>query len=86
MTKQATAGRTWKYSVYKISRGSNGRYFRYPAAATFHSETEAAQYAREFAAQQRGVAGSKIVAARRRGDKTIVEINTQDGKEFSYSA
>ncbi len=58
----------WTHKVIKMQRGTDGKWFAYPAAATFGSEAEARAYAERFAAEQRaaGVAGTRVnVVARK---------------------
>ncbi len=61
----------WNYKVVKTQRGSQGQWFRYPAAATFATKSEAEDYARNFAAQQRGVAGTRVLVVARKGGETL---------------
>lgn len=59
----------WRFKVVKSQRGNDGRWFSYPAAATFSEEADARSYAERFAASQRaaGVVGTRInVLSRRR--------------------
>ena len=58
---------TWTHKVVKAQRGSQGEWFRYRAAATFGNETDARQYAEQFAAEQAGVGGTKILVLTRKG-------------------
>lgn len=59
---------TWNFKVVKSQRGTDGKWFSYPAAATFEVEAEARKYAEKFAASQRsaGVAGIRINVLSRR--------------------
>jgi hypothetical protein len=61
------------YEVCKKQRGGNGEWFTYPASR-FDTETEAVAYADAFAAEQQGVAGTRIVVRRRKGDQVIRDI------------
>lgn len=64
----------WKFKVVKKQRGMQGQWFAYPAAMTTESESEAREYAEQFAAEQRaaGVLGTRIVVETR-GRKFIAE-------------
>lgn len=57
----------WNYKVVKSQRGMDGKWFRYPAAATFEHFSDAEQYATEFAASQAGVSGTRINVLTRGG-------------------
>jgi hypothetical protein len=59
--------RKWSHKVVKTQRGNQGKWFRYPAAKTFNSVDEASQYAGEFALEQKGVQGTKILVIDRHG-------------------
>lgn len=60
---------TWTHKVVKNQRGMQGKWFDYPAAATFSSEAQARQYAEIFAAEQTaaGVVGTRINVLTRGG-------------------
>jgi hypothetical protein len=66
-----TTRKTWAYKVVKTQRGNQGQWFRYPAAATFATQSEAEQYAEQFAADQRGVAGTRILVVARKGGDVV---------------
>ena len=57
----------WTHKVVKTQRGMDGKWFRYPAAATFASEPQAHDYAKQFAAEQKGVPGTRILVVARKG-------------------
>lgn len=61
----------WAFKVVKAQRGMQGQWFRYRAAATFETQAEAEKYAREFAEDQRGVAGTRILVVARKGGATV---------------
>jgi hypothetical protein len=67
-TKQA-----WTIKVVKSQRGGQGQWFRYPAAVTTTSEADAIAYAEQFAAEQQGVPGTRILVLARKGDRLIRE-------------
>jgi len=68
--------RNWNYKVVKSQRGMDGRWFSYPAAATFETEAKAREYAAQFAAQQRGIGGTRInVLSRRQFDGSVGRTN-----------
>lgn len=67
-TKQA-----WTVKVVKSQRGGQGQWFRYPAAFTSASESDAIAYAERFAAEQAGVGGTRILVLARKGDRLIRE-------------
>ena len=52
--------------MVKKQRGGDGKWFNYRGRA-FDRESDAMEYAREFANQQRNVPGTKIVVYRRNG-------------------
>lgn len=56
----------WNYRVVKAQRGGDGKWFRYPAAKTFSNDADARKYAQEFAREQAGVAGTKILVLSRK--------------------
>lgn len=60
-------GRYWRYKVVKQQRGEGGRWFPHRTAKTFSNLDDAKQYAADFAAEQRGVAGTRIVVSSRGG-------------------
>ena len=66
--------KAWAYKVGKTQRGMQGEWFRYPAAATFATQAEGEQYARDFAEQQRGVAGTKILVVTRKGNRVVATV------------
>jgi hypothetical protein len=65
----------WQYKVVKSQRGMDGKWFSYPAAATFAGEAEARLYAADFAANQQ--TGTRIlVISRRRFEGPIGPTNS----------
>jgi len=68
----------WTHKVIKTQRGGDGKWFRYPAAATFDSVEAADEYARHFAAQQAEVAGTRILVITRKGDAVVKDYRTED--------
>ena len=74
---RATKKKGWTHKVVKTQRGMKGEWFRYPAAATFPSQAEAEEYAREFAEDQRGVAGTRILVVARRGDAVVASYGVE---------
>lgn len=77
MTKH-TKTVVWKYKVVKKQRGSQGEWFSYPTAGTFRSESDARGYAEAFAAEQKGVLGTRIVVLTR-GGKFVAEYKPEAG-------
>lgn len=67
--------KSWTYKVVKTQRGLGGQWFCYPAAATFTSQSEAEAYARGFAAQQLGVAGTRILVIARKGNALVADLH-----------
>ncbi len=67
----------WAYKVVKTQRGGQGQWFRYPAAFTSADEAEAVKYAEGFAADQAGVAGTRILVLARKGDRVIRDIRVE---------
>jgi len=78
-----TDKRKWTHKVLKRQRGGDGKWFRYPAAATFPSLEAARKYASEFAAEQRGVAGTCIDVETRAG-RCVSTIDTTTGKATDW--
>jgi len=66
--------KAWAFKVVKTQRGCQGEWFRYPAAATFADQVEAEAYAREFADEQKGVAGTRILVVARKGGRVVADI------------
>ena len=64
----------WKFKVVKSQRGGDGKWFAYRAAMTTADESEAREYARDFAANQAaaGVVGTRINVLTR-GGKHVAE-------------
>lgn len=60
----------WTHKVIKAYRGTQGQWCYHPAAATFPSFDAAVEYARRFAAEQKGVGGTKILVIARKGGAT----------------
>jgi len=71
-----TTKKTWTTKVVKSQRGGQGEWFRHPAAMTTDNESEAIEYAEQFAAEQKaaGVVGTRILVLARKGDRLIREI------------
>jgi hypothetical protein len=65
----------WAYKVLKTQQGSQGEWFRYPAAFTTADQAEAVAYAERFAAEQTaaGVARTRILVLARKGDRVVRE-------------
>lgn len=63
----------WNTKVVKTQRGGDGTWFRYPAAMTATNESDAVKYAEQFARNQAGVAGTRILVLARKGDRLIRE-------------
>lgn len=61
----------WTCKVVKTQRGGNGEWFRHATAATFDRIEDAAAYASEFAENQAGVAGTKILVLSRSGEQVL---------------
>jgi hypothetical protein len=70
--------KNWAFKVVKSARGNRGEYFDFPTAATFDSETEAREYARDFATEQARVGGARF-DVRTRGNKLVARYVTRDG-------
>lgn len=64
-----------KYEVQKKQRGNQGEWFGYKAKR-FATEADAIEYAEKFAAEQSGVAGTKIVVTQRKGSRVIKSFAT----------
>lgn len=71
----STTKATWNFKVSKKQRGSQGQWFAYRGRG-FATEDEAIAYAEEFADQQVGVPGTRIVVTARKGGKVIRDIAT----------
>lgn len=67
----------WAYKVVKAQRGTQGQWFRHPAAATFADAADAVAYAERFAADQRGVAGTRILVVARKGGEVVRDIRVE---------
>lgn len=62
-----------KYEVAKKQRGNQGEWFSYPAKR-FTTAEAALEYAEDFANQQSGVSGTRIVVTKRKGSVVIKDI------------
>lgn len=69
----ATEKKPWAYKVVKTQRGGDGKWFRYRAAFTTADESAAIAYAEQFAADQAGVPGTRIIVVTRKGDRLVRE-------------
>lgn len=69
--------KAWAFKVVKSQRENQGEWFRYRAAATFAAQADAEQYARDFASEQAGVPGTKILVVARKGGAVVASIPTQ---------
>ncbi len=67
----------WTHKVVKTQRGHQGEWFRYPAAATFSSEAKARAYAEDFAKEQQGVGGTRILVVTRKGNRTVADYRVE---------
>ena len=67
--------KNWTVKVVKVQRGGQGEWFRYPAAYTSDNEADAIAYAERFAADQKGVAGTKIQVITRKGGDLVKSIS-----------
>lgn len=68
-----TTKTAWTHKVVKAQRGSQGQWFRHPAAFTASDEATAVTYAERFAADQAGVPGTRILVLARKGDRLVRE-------------
>lgn len=65
----------WTHKVVKTQRGSDGQWFRY-AGRAFASLDEAVTYAEQFAGDQTGVSGTRILVVARKGGGIVRDIKT----------
>jgi hypothetical protein len=74
----------WSFKVVKKQRDGDGKFFAYPAAATFERKADALKYARDFANAQRaaGVAGTIIAVCSRKKVMSDCGIKTHTLTEF----
>ena len=56
----------WTHKVVKSQRGADGKWFYYPSTSRFNTEEGALHYAKQFAAEQAGVPGTRILVLSRK--------------------
>lgn len=76
-----TQKKPWAYKVVKTQRGTQGEWFRHRTAATFAEQADAEEYARRFATEQRGVAGTRILVLARKGGRVVADIRVDDSRD-----